>query len=50
LGARRAEVIRMIVNQGITVTLAAVIVGLLGALALSSLMEGLLYGVQPRDR
>jgi putative ABC transport system permease protein len=49
LGARRAEVIRMIVNQGISVTLAAVIVGLLGALALSSLMEGLLYGVQPRD-
>jgi len=49
LGARRAEVIRMIVGQGMRVTLAAIGVGLIGALALSSLMEGLLYGVQPRD-
>jgi putative ABC transport system permease protein len=49
LGARRAEVIRMIVRQGMSVTLAAIGVGLIGALALSSLMEGLLYGVEPRD-
>jgi ABC-type antimicrobial peptide transport system permease subunit len=31
------------------VTIVAIVVGLIGALALSSLMEGLLYGVQPRD-
>jgi putative ABC transport system permease protein len=49
LGAGRAEVIRMIVRQGMSVTLTAIVVGLIGALALSSLMEGLLYGVQPRD-
>ena len=49
LGARRAEVIRLIVGQGLTVTLAAVVVGLIGALALSSLMVGLLYGVESRD-
>jgi putative ABC transport system permease protein len=49
LGARRVELIRMIVRDGIRVTLAAIGVGLVGALALSSLMEGLLYGVQPRD-
>jgi predicted permease len=49
LGARRAEVIRMIVRQGMSVTLAAIVVGLIGALVLSTLMEGLLYGVEPRD-
>ena len=49
LGARRADVVSMIVRQGMRVTLAAIGVGLIGALALSSLMEGLLYGVQPRD-
>ncbi len=49
LGAQRAEVIRMIVRQGVSVTLAAIGVGLIGALALSSIMEGLLYGVEPRD-
>jgi putative ABC transport system permease protein len=49
LGARRAEVIRMIVRQSMRVTIVALVVGLIGALALSSLMEGLLYGVQPRD-
>jgi len=49
LGARRADVIRMIVRQGMRVTLVAVGVGLTGALALSRVIEGLLYGVQPRD-
>ena len=49
LGARRADVIRMIVRQGMSVTLVAVGVGLTGALALSRVIEGLLYGVQPRD-
>jgi putative ABC transport system permease protein len=49
LGARRTEVIGMIVRDGMRVTLVAIGVGLVGALAVSSLMEGLLYGVQPRD-
>jgi ABC-type lipoprotein release transport system permease subunit len=39
----------MIVRDGMRVTLVATGVGLVGALALSSLLEGLLYGVQPRD-
>jgi putative ABC transport system permease protein len=49
LGAQRAEVVGMVLRQGMRVTLVGIIAGLIGALTLSGLMEGLLYEVQPTD-
>jgi putative ABC transport system permease protein len=49
LGASRAEVMRLVVWQGLRPTLAGVAVGLLGAWAAAHAMAGLLYGVSPFD-
>ncbi len=49
LGARREQVVRMIVRQGMGIALAGTVVGLAGALALTRLMESLLYGVNSND-
>jgi putative ABC transport system permease protein len=49
LGARRGEVVRMVVRQGLGIALAGIVVGLACALALTRFMAGLLYDVQPTD-
>jgi putative ABC transport system permease protein len=49
LGARRADVVRLVVQQGMRVTLAGIVIGVAGSLALSQVMEGLLYDVRPTD-
>jgi predicted permease len=49
LGARREEVLHLIVGQGACLALAGVAVGLVGALLLTRLMSSLLYGVGPAD-
>jgi putative ABC transport system permease protein len=49
LGARRVEVVRLVVRQGMGIALAGIGVGVLGALALTRVMSSLLYEVQPRD-
>ena len=49
LGARGRDVLKLVVFQGIVQALAGVAVGLAGALALSRLMAGLLYGTRPTD-
>lgn len=49
LGARQSEVVGMVVRQGMWVTGGGVLAGLGGALWLTRLMTGLLYGVQPWD-
>jgi len=49
LGAQRAELMRMVLRQGLGLALAGSGLGLLGALIVSHLMEGLLYGVRPTD-
>jgi len=49
LGAQGRDVLRLVVFQGITHALVGVAVGLAGALGLSRLMAGLLYGTQPND-
>jgi putative ABC transport system permease protein len=49
LGAKRTDVLRMVVRQGMTMTLIGLAFGLIGVFALSRVMVGLLYGVSPTD-
>ena len=49
LGARRADVVRMVVGQGMRVTLAGLVPGVVAALALTRFMESLLFEVHPTD-
>jgi len=49
LGASRADVLRLVVRQGMTLALAGSAAGMVGALLLSRLMTNMLYGVRPTD-
>ncbi|HEU4433553.1 MAG TPA: FtsX-like permease family protein, partial [Pyrinomonadaceae bacterium] len=49
LGAKRADVLRLVVRQGMTMTLIGLAIGLAGAIALSRLMTSMLYGVSTTD-
>jgi putative ABC transport system permease protein len=49
LGARRGDVVGMIVAQGLRLTAAGVAIGVAGALALTRFMSSLLYNVSPTD-
>ena len=49
LGARRGDVVRLVLAQGLRVTAAGVIVGVAGALLLTRFIQSLLYGVAPTD-
>ena len=49
LGASRRDVVALVVKAGLRWSLAGVIVGVAGALALSRLMTGLLFGVTASD-
>jgi ABC-type antimicrobial peptide transport system permease subunit len=49
LGANRGAILKMVLRQGVTLALAGAALGLMGALILSHLMAGLLYGVTPHD-
>jgi putative ABC transport system permease protein len=49
LGATRGSIVRLVVREGVTVTVAGLVVGLLGAAWLSRLMQRLLFGVTPHD-
>ncbi len=49
LGARRADVVLMILRQGMFTIVAGAIVGMLTAAALSRLLASLLFGVSPSD-
>jgi putative ABC transport system permease protein len=49
LGAQRGNILKMVLRQGLTLATAGAGVGLVGALIVSHLMAGLLYGVSPND-
>ena len=49
LGARAADVLRLVVKQGMSLALAGVVIGLIGALIVARLMSSLLYGVSAID-
>ena len=49
LGARSNDVLGMVVSQGMKVVLVGVVLGLLGAMALSTALGGLLYDVSAVD-
>src|SRR5215813_1054369 len=49
LGATASNVLRLVVGQGVTLTLVGVTVGLIASLALTRLMETLLFGVSATD-
>jgi predicted permease len=49
LGAQRSNILRMVLRQGLTLAATGAGVGLVGALVVSHLMSGLLYGVSPYD-
>ena len=49
LGAKRTDVLKLIIGQGFRLTLSGVGIGLVGALALTRFLSSLLYGVQSTD-
>lgn len=50
LGARRSDIIALILRQGLAVTAAGLVVGIAGAFALTRWISALLYGITPHDR
>jgi putative ABC transport system permease protein len=49
LGAKPRDVINMILGNGLRLTLAGVVAGVAGAVALSRVLAGFVYGVSPLD-
>jgi putative ABC transport system permease protein len=49
LGARQADVAKLVVLHGFKLTLIGVVIGVIGALALTRFLSSLLYGVKPTD-
>jgi putative ABC transport system permease protein len=49
LGARREEILRMVVRQALTWAGSGLVLGLCVSVGLTRLMAGLLYGVRPND-
>ncbi|MCY4029492.1 MAG: FtsX-like permease family protein, partial [Acidobacteria bacterium] len=50
LGARRSDVIGLVLRQGAALVIGGVAVGLLAAAATTSILEGFLFGVSTDDR
>jgi putative ABC transport system permease protein len=49
LGATPTAVLRMVLGQGLALVVSGLVIGLVGALALTRLMSSLLFGVTPTD-
>jgi putative ABC transport system permease protein len=49
LGARRGDVVRLVLGQGLRVTAIGIVFGVAGALVLTRFLQSLLYEVRPTD-
>ena len=49
LGAKRADIVGLVLGRGLRLSLAGSLIGLAGALALTRYLKSLLYGVTPHD-
>jgi ABC-type antimicrobial peptide transport system permease subunit len=49
IGAQRADIFRMVIAEGLTLSLTGLALGLVGALWLGSAASSLLFGVTPAD-
>jgi putative ABC transport system permease protein len=49
LGARRVELFRMVIAQGLRPVVAGAAVGLVGAVTVTGLIRSLLFGIEPID-
>jgi len=49
LGAARVDIVRLVVGQALLLSLAGIAAGLIGALAFTRYLAGMLYGVHPTD-
>jgi putative ABC transport system permease protein len=49
LGASRSDVLRMVVREGMMLAIVGALTGLVGALALTRFMAGVLFEISPRD-
>jgi putative ABC transport system permease protein len=49
LGARRSDVLTLVLREGATLTLAGIVLGLVGAFWLTQWLSNLLFAVDPRD-
>jgi ABC-type antimicrobial peptide transport system permease subunit len=49
LGAQRSRIVGMVLRQGLELTAGGIIIGLIGAAALTRVMESLLFGISARD-
>jgi predicted permease len=49
IGARPGSILRMVLSQGLALALAGIALGLVGALSLTRVLQGLLFEIQPTD-
>ena len=49
LGAQRTDVLKMVIRQGMVMSVGGVIVGVLGAVAATRLLSSWLYGIEATD-
>jgi putative ABC transport system permease protein len=49
LGAQKNDVLRLVIKQGMKLSVIGIVIGLVASLALTRLINSLLYGVSPTD-
>jgi putative ABC transport system permease protein len=49
LGATTPDVLKLVLGQGLKMTLAGVVIGAAGALLLTRLMQSMVFGISPSD-